>query len=121
MSITVTHIMLGFTVICASVAIWHEIFWYRKRSWKKAEGEVVDTVGVSDDERPVINYTHEGTTHSFTSIYSGSGCPSIGDITQVIYNPKTFQAEYFTLSNRWFFTIIPLFFAVVFAILSPNI
>ena len=118
MNITAEHIILVFAVICTGSAAWHEGLWWRRRFWCRACGQVVDIVGVSDDTRPVIEYRHKDKEHSFISSYGGSGCPDIDEIVQIMYDSKSFQAEQFTLSNRWTFTIIPGLFAVMFYVLA---
>lgn len=100
------------------IAVWHEITWLGRRSWIRASGQVIEIVQFESNHesnyRPKIEFNHDGSLHTFTSEYGGSGIPKVGDPVQVIYDPITLKAEHFSHRNRWIFTIVPGALGLIF-------
>lgn len=116
MKFTEIHAFIGFAILFLALVIWHESYWWRIRFWKKATGIVIDIEGVADDAKPVIEYNEGGITHTFTSLYGGSGCPDINSKVIILYDPITYRAEHYTLANRWVFTLVPLAIVIMLII-----
>lgn len=119
MQILVLLAFVIFSIFLMGVAFWHERKWKFRRSWLIVSGRVVgrsegDEAG---DYYPKIELSYEGGTKTFVSKYGGTDCPVIGEQVRVIYKPDNLEAEHYTWSNRWLFTIAPVALAVFFIFL----
>lgn len=104
----------GFLMV--SIAVWHEWTWYRRqRHCVKLAGRIVDEIKdkVELDTRWEIQYEHNGVAHRFISRYGGSSTMKVGDEAVVILDLDEGIAEHLTWSNRWVFTLGPIFLGVV--------
>ena len=110
-------IFLSFSITCLLLTLWHESRWLKRRKWLKTKGRVIEIVssGADDDPHPKIEYKMNDTIQNFVSDYGGSSCPVVGESVIVLYEPESNQAEHFTQTNRWLFTIIPFLFFAGFA------
>jgi hypothetical protein len=105
---------------CFALACWHEWKWWGRSKWVRTTGEVVgiELQGSEGDEHPRISFCQDGKIQEFTSDYGGTGCPRVGDLVTVLFDPVTQKAEHFTTSNRVLFTIAPLAFGILFSVIG---
>ena len=112
---------------CGIPALWHEIRWRnRLRAWDRTTGTVVGIANGrikflfggesadNDSAYPEIEFSWKGSAHKFISGYGGSGTPPIGSEVDVLYDPATGNAEFLSTTTRWFWTVFPLIFSVMF-------
>jgi hypothetical protein len=111
------YLFVALGVLVSSVAIAHEIKWWRfRRNCKFVQGSVLHEIDEELDAgtRLEIEYTINGTTKRFVSGYGGSNIKTAGDPVAVIVNLTTGQAEHYSWSNRWVLTIGPILIAFAF-------
>lgn len=65
-----------------------------------------------DGWTPLIEYQIEGVAQSFLSFYGGTHVPHINSEVVVWYDPVSLQAEWYSITNRWLFTIVPGVFCI---------
>ncbi|NWK57720.1 hypothetical protein HW115_19030 [Verrucomicrobiaceae bacterium N1E253] len=103
---------LIFGIICVIITIWHEISWLNRRCWKKLEAQIVDVVERTRKGKlsyyPVLAYTFRGSEERFTSKYGSNIKPDINSEAIALISPDGSKIEQYSLSNRWFLTILPL-------------
>lgn len=105
--------MTLFAAACGCGAIWHEAAWQRRKHWKRTRGVVVGHVE-QDSSHPRIEYETEAGTRRFVSLYGGTCIPHVGAEVIVWHAPDCLKAEWFTITNRWLFTIVPAALCVFF-------
>jgi hypothetical protein len=120
--------VIGFTafgVLCLILSIWHEYKWHKRSHWKFAIGVIIDFKVDADADgttyAPIIEYRSSTGKRSFTSNYSSSGKAQIGSDAKIIISEDGLDAEHYSFSNRWLFTIIPIVFGIIFISVGLNI
>ena len=92
-------------------AIVHEIQWRRRRKWNVTTGTVVAETELDNYcFEPEIEHSFDGETKRFVSKYAGSEL-GIGTEVQIVFDPKSGDAELLNFTNRWFITIAILVFS----------
>jgi hypothetical protein len=114
-----------FGVLALSVAVWHELTWWRRRRGTNGQGTIVgfseshDADGVSYS--PEIEYQGVEGSVRFISNYGSVRKPHIGSSVHLIIDASGHSAEMISVSNRLIFTIVPILFGVIFILVGANI
>ena len=96
-------------------AFWHEYLWFARRKHPVVKGRIVGELDEgTDGYAPIVEYTFGGQTKRFTSSYSSTSRPEIGEEVKVTVPPDSQKPEVYSAGNRLIFTLGFLLFAVAF-------
>jgi hypothetical protein len=115
---------IAFGVFLFSVALWHELTWWKRRRWICGRGTIV---GFSESYNDGVSYHPEiefaGTSGNVrvVSNYGSGKKPEIGKVVDIIINESGDAAEKVGISNRVLFTVIPILFGIVFILVGANV
>jgi hypothetical protein len=96
---------LCFAALFLGLALWREIVWFRRfSSWQRVEGIVEDFRTFGDGPGcPVVGYSVGGNHKAFESSFCLYN-PQMGEVVDVLFDPKSDGAVMLTRRHRWFLT-----------------
>lgn len=114
--------IVAFTVLpaiyFASVGVLHEIKWRRRLGrYRLTKGIVVGEIEIDDYPHAEISYEIDGITKVFVASHCFEA-PKIGKPVDVAINEDTGVVDHYSWVARYFFTIIPVVFALIWLFLG---
>lgn len=100
-------VAICFAIVFFGLAIWREVIWFRRFStWKRTNGHIKGFWTDSDGPGgPIILYSVEGRDKILESSFCLSN-PQLGEVVDVLFDPKSENAVMLTGRHRWFLTCL---------------